>query len=96
VNADIVSPIPNSGRWHAKGYSEESGILYDEVFFRYDYSDRSYTLGDQARREEEGETKQIPDEYSIKGKQIIIDSTIKKWQKNLIKKFKNLKKQVIK
>ncbi len=72
VEADVVSPIPNSGRWHGIGYSEESGIPYEEVYSRYDYSDRSYTPGEQCRRDEEAELKLIPIEEVIKGKRIIL------------------------
>ncbi len=72
VDADIVSPVPNSGRWHAIGYSEESGIPYEEVFVRFDYSDRSYTPGEQSARDKEAKTKLIPVKSSIKGKRIVI------------------------
>ena len=77
IDADIVSPVPNSGRWHAIGYAQESGIPYEEVFSRYDYSDRSFTPRDQALRDFEAKTKLIPIEEIIKGKRIVlIDDSI--------------------
>ena len=72
VGADIVSPIPNSGRWHALGYAEESSILYEEVFIRYDYSGRSFTPGDGKRQQEIADTKLIPVNRSVDGKRIIL------------------------
>ncbi|MFO8016943.1 MAG: hypothetical protein R6U32_07630 [Candidatus Woesearchaeota archaeon] len=82
VEADIISPIPNSGRWHAMGYSnyyplakglsDVSGVKYAEVFVRYDYSSRSFTPGDQDERDEEAWSKLIPVRAVIKGNRIII------------------------
>ncbi|MBU0466780.1 MAG: amidophosphoribosyltransferase [Nanoarchaeota archaeon] len=72
VAADLVSPVPNSGRWHALGFSMASGIPHIEVFVRYDYSDRSYTPGQQPDRDVEARTKLIPIKEVIKGKIIVL------------------------
>ncbi len=72
VDADIVSPVPNSGRWHAIGFAEESEIPYMEVYTRYDYSDRSFTPGEQIMRDFQARTKLIPIKEMIKGKKIIL------------------------
>jgi amidophosphoribosyltransferase len=74
VEADVVSPVPNSGRWHAIGtqYAKGFNLPYEEVFVRYDYSDRSYTQEEQEDRDQEGSIKLIPVESSIRGKKIII------------------------
>jgi amidophosphoribosyltransferase len=92
VEADLVSPVPNSGRWHAIGYSHGSGINYEEVFIRYDYSDRSYTPGEQSARDEEARTKLIPLEDAIRGKRIVLvdDSIVRGTQ--LMNRVKELKK----
>jgi len=76
VNADFVSPIPNSGRWHAFGYSHESKIPCVEVFVRFDYSDRSYTQ-DEESIVEEAKTKLIIVKAVVVGNRlIIIDDSI--------------------
>lgn len=93
VDADVVSPIPNSGRWHAAGYAQESGIKSEEVFVRYDYSDRSYTPQEQEDRDEEARTKLIPIESRIKGKKIVIvdDSIVRGTQMlNRVKTLREL------
>ncbi|MFH1711477.1 MAG: hypothetical protein ABH840_04155 [Nanoarchaeota archaeon] len=93
VEADLVSPIPNSGRWHAAGYARESGINSEEVFVRYDYSDRSYTPQEQEDRDEEARTKLIPIESRIKGKRIVIvdDSIVRGTQMlNRVKALREL------
>jgi amidophosphoribosyltransferase len=72
IEADIVSGIPNSGRWHGIGYSEEAKIPYEEVFIRFDYSDRSFTLKEKEDRTEEGDKKLIVLEEIIKGKKIVV------------------------
>jgi len=77
VDADVVSPIPNSGKLHAKGFSRESGIPDEEIFIRYDYSDRSYTPATQEERYFQAETKLIPMEEMIAGQRIVlIDDSI--------------------
>tara|TARA_Y100000310_G_C20580178_1_gene762567 strand:- start:238 stop:1227 length:990 start_codon:yes stop_codon:yes gene_type:complete len=59
VKADIVSPVPNSGRWHATGYAQASEIPYEEVFVRYDYSDRSFTQKNLEEQQMEADLKLI-------------------------------------
>lgn len=93
VNADIVSPVPNSGRWHALGYAKASGIPYAEVFIRYDYSDRSYTPQEQTTRDEEARTKLITIKQIIEGKRIILvdDSIVRGTQTlNKVERLKQL------
>lgn len=72
ISADIVSPIPNSGRCHANGYAAESGIPYFEVFKKFDYCGRSYTPSDEEERMEVAQEKLIPVRSLIIGNRIII------------------------
>jgi len=72
IAADIISGIPNSGRWHGIGYAEESGISYEEVFVRFDYSDRSFTPQEKENRTEEGDRKLIVLEEIVNGKRIVL------------------------
>ena len=65
IKADIVSPIPNSGRWHALGYAQESKIPYEDVFIRYDYSDRSFTQMSLEEQQEMADLKLIPVPFSL-------------------------------
>lgn len=91
VEADLVSPVPNSGRWYAIGYSEESKIPYQEVFVRYDYSDRSFTPQEKEDRTEEGDRKLIVLEEIVNGKKIVLvdDSIVRGTQtENQIKKLR--------
>jgi amidophosphoribosyltransferase len=92
IEADIVSPIPNSGKYHATGYSRASRIPYEEVFVRYDYSDRSYTPAQQYARDLEARTKLIPIEGLIKGQRIIIvdDSIVRGTQ--MLNKVRELRR----
>ena len=79
VDADIVSPIPNSGRCHADGYVRESGIPHGEVLKKFDYCGRSFTPGDEEEQHRVADEKLIPIEELIIGKRIIIvdDSIVK-------------------
>jgi len=72
VEAEIVSPVPNSGRWHAIGFSLESGIPCQEVFARYDYSDRSYTQDSLGGQQWEADTKLIPLPDVVRGNRIVL------------------------
>jgi len=93
IKADIVSPIPNSGRWHATGYAQASKIPYEEVFVRYDYSDRSFTQANLEEQQAEADLKLIPIESSVKGKRVVVvdDSIVRGAQtKNQTQRLREL------
>ncbi len=79
IDADVVSPIPNSGRCHATGYANASGIPYLEVFKKFDYSGRSFTPSTIEAQHAVADEKLIPIKELIEGKKIIIvdDSIVK-------------------
>ena len=72
VEADWVSPMPDSGKWSAMGYSLESKIPYIEALSKYSYSGRSFTPNVQTERDEEARTKLIPVERAILGQRLIV------------------------
>ncbi|NPE30723.1 amidophosphoribosyltransferase [Methanococcoides sp. SA1] len=51
VDADIVSPVPDSGITSAIGYSDESGINYREGLMKNRYIGRTFILPGQEMRE---------------------------------------------
>jgi len=79
IDADIVSPIPNSGRCHAVGFAKGSGILYQEVFAKFDYCGRSFTPNTLKEQHAVADEKLIPVRALIEGQRIIIvdDSIVK-------------------
>jgi len=79
IDADVVSPIPNSGRCHADGYAAESGIPHKEVFKKFDYCGRSFTPNSLEEQNAVADEKLIPVKELIVGKRIIIvdDSIVK-------------------
>jgi len=79
IDADVVSPIPNSGRCHATGFANASGIPYLEVFKKFDYSGRSFTPSIIEAQHAVADEKLIPIIELIKDKRIIIvdDSIVK-------------------
>ena len=79
IDADVVSPIPNSGRCHADGYSKESGIPHAEVFKKFDYCGRSFTPNSLEEQNAVADEKLIPIKELIVGKRIVIvdDSIVK-------------------
>jgi len=91
IDADIVSPVPNSGRCHATGFANESGIPYLEVFKKFDYCGRSFTPESDIERHEVAEEKLIPIEEIIRGKRIVVvdDSIVRGTQ--TLKQTKRLK-----
>lgn len=79
IDADLVSPIPNSGRCHAVGFANASGTPYTEVFKKFDYCGRSFTPNSLEQQHEVADEKLIPVRELIEGKRIIIvdDSIVK-------------------
>ncbi len=51
VEADVVVPVPDSGRAHAFGYARASGIPVAEGLIKNRYIERTFIMPDQAERE---------------------------------------------
>jgi len=79
VEADCVIPVPDSGRSHALGYSEESGIPFTEGLIKNRYVDRTFIMPEQEGRENELDIKLNPIRELIDGKRVILvdDSIIR-------------------
>lgn len=92
VEADIVVPVPDSGRTHALGYSEESGIPFVEGLMKNRYVDRTFIIPDQMGRIQEIQLKLNPVKEIIKGKRIVlVDDSIVRG--NTMKKIVSLLKK---
>jgi amidophosphoribosyltransferase len=72
VDADVVIAVPDSGRGHAVGYSEESGIKYDEGLMKNRFIERTFILPDQAAREESVLLKLNPIKSTVSGKRVVL------------------------
>lgn len=91
VEADIVVPVPDSGRTHALGYAEESGIPFVEGLMKNRYVDRTFIIPDQMGRIQEIQLKLNPVKEVIKGRKIVlVDDSIVRG--NTMKKIVNLLK----
>ena len=79
VDADAVIPIPDSGRAHALGFSEVSGIPYREGLMKNRYVERTFIMPDQKERETGVMLKLNPIPSEIKEKKVVIldDSIIR-------------------
>ncbi len=72
VDADIVSPVPDSGNSAALGYSLASGIPLDFAFMRNHYVGRTFIMPQQADRDAGVDMKLtvLPD--VVRGKRIVV------------------------
>jgi len=79
VEGDCVVPVPDSGRSHAMGYAEESGIPFTEGLIKNRYVDRTFIMPEQSGRENELDIKLNPVRELISGKRVILvdDSIIR-------------------
>ncbi|MFA5772330.1 MAG: amidophosphoribosyltransferase [Thermoplasmata archaeon] len=85
VKADLVCPIPDSGRTHALGYSMESKIPYSEGLMKNRYIGRTFIMPHQEMRDLSIKMKLNTVRPLIEGKRIVLvddsivrGSTIKK------------------
>ncbi|MGP8338030.1 MAG: amidophosphoribosyltransferase [Methanosarcinaceae archaeon] len=77
VDADIVSPVPDSGITSAIGYSEKSGIKYHEGLMKNRYIGRTFIIPGQAMRESAVRLKMNTIAQNVDGKRVIlIDDSI--------------------
>ncbi len=77
VEADIVSPVPDSGTTSAIGFSKESGIEYLEALIKNRYVGRTFILPGQSIRELSVKIKMNAVSKNVEGKRVIlIDDSI--------------------
>ncbi len=72
AKADFVVPVPDSGRAHALGYSERSGIPYAEGLMKNRYVERTFILPSQETRVMEINMKLSPVKSVVEGKKIVL------------------------
>ena len=72
AKADFVVPVPDSGRAHALGYAEESGIPYAEGLMKNRYVERTFIMPSQESRVMEINLKLSPVESVVKDKRIVL------------------------
>ena len=72
VKADLVCGIPDSGVGMALGYSEGSKIPYKRAVLKYTPTwPRSFTPGNQSRRDLVAKMKLIPNESLLRGQRVV-------------------------
>ena len=77
VEADIVVPVPESGRAQAQGYSQVSGLPVVEGLIKNRYIERTFIMPEQADREIGVLLKLNPIKSAVKNKRIVlIDDSI--------------------
>lgn len=72
VEADVVVPVPDSGRSHSMGYAEISGIPYSEGLMKNRYVERTFIMPEQTDRSTGVMLKLNPLKSIIKGKRIVL------------------------
>ncbi|MEM8873303.1 MAG: amidophosphoribosyltransferase [Planctomycetota bacterium] len=72
VEADIVIPMPDSGRSAALGYSKESGIEFEEGIVPNRFVGRTFILPDQVARDAAVALKLNVIEELVRGKRVIV------------------------
>jgi amidophosphoribosyltransferase len=72
VRADIIVPIPDSGRAHAFGFSLGSKIPLAEGLIKNRYIDRTFIMPDQSKREMNVREKVNPIKSVIRGNRVVI------------------------
>ena len=71
-DADVVVPVPDSGRAHALGYAEVAGLPYEEGFMKNRYVERTFIMPEQTARDESVLLKLNPIRSTIRGKRVVI------------------------
>jgi amidophosphoribosyltransferase len=72
AKADVVVPVPDSGKSFAIGYSRESGIPYDEGLMKNRYIFRTFIMPEQEMREKAVRAKLNPVRKAVEGKRIVL------------------------
>jgi amidophosphoribosyltransferase len=79
IDADFVTPIPDSGLYAAQGYAEESKIKYKMAYVRNHYVGRTFIQPTQDQRSSSVEIKLAVLKDMVKNKRVIVvdDSVIR-------------------
>ncbi|MEX2588209.1 MAG: amidophosphoribosyltransferase [Actinomycetota bacterium] len=72
VEADMVIPVPDSGRGAAAGYSQASGLPYVDAFVKNSYVGRTFIQPTQADRKQRIGAKLNPIAHLIEGKRLVV------------------------
>jgi len=72
VPADLVVPIPDSGRSHAQGFAVGSGIPYAEALMKNRYVHRTFIMPTQEARELNVRLKLNPMRHVLEGKRVVL------------------------
>lgn len=72
VEADLVVPIPDSGRAHAYGFARASGIPLAEGLMKNRYIGRTFIMPSQALREKFVQLKMNPIRSVVRGKRVVL------------------------
>jgi len=72
VEADVVVPVPDSGRAHALGFSEVSGIPMREGLIKNRYVHRTFIMGESEKRKRAMSLKLTPNRAVIQGKRVVL------------------------
>lgn len=72
VDADLVSPVPDSGITFAIGYSRESGIEYGEALLKNRYVGRTFIMPKQLLREKGVSVKMNVLRGNVEGKRVVL------------------------
>jgi amidophosphoribosyltransferase len=75
--ADLIVPIPDSGRSHAQGFAHASGVPYAEALMKNRYVHRTFIMPTQEARELNVRLKLNPMRHVLEGKRVVlIDDSI--------------------
>ena len=72
TDADLASPVPDSGITFALGYSNASNLTYREVLFKNRYVGRTFIMPNQELREEGVKLKLNMIRHNVKGRRIVL------------------------
>ena len=72
VEADMVVPVPDSSRSHARGLADASGLPYTEALMKNRYVHRTFIMPTQESRELNVRLKVNPIKQVVQGKRIIL------------------------
>jgi amidophosphoribosyltransferase len=70
--ADVVVPVPDSGRSHAQGFSDEADLPFREGLMKNRYAHRTFIMPDQESRELGVRVKLNPVHSVLEGRRVIL------------------------